>query len=112
MSATPRPWGIARMDGAKTIYAGKALDNRPGLLRIERGGVSGVAVCPDDEVGATVAKSNARLIVRAVNAHEALVEALKGAVALIEETDWLAFSVEDRKRLDAARAALKLAGVT
>ncbi len=40
---------------------------------------------------------------------KAMVEVLRGAVELIESTDWLAFSLSDKAKLDSARAALAAA---
>jgi hypothetical protein len=48
------------------------------------------------------AEANARLISAALETYEALL----GTVKLVETTDWLAFSLDDRKKLDRARAAI------
>lgn len=65
-----------------------------------------------DETGDLVAEvyapGEASRIVRAVNSHEALVEALK---ALVDRVAYYAPSMDREGDLDAARAALELAGV-
>lgn len=91
--ATPRPWRQWATDGDHGLE-----------ITIEGEGHA-VTYLPDQS---DLSEANAALIVRAVNAHDALVEALEAALATLEE--WQA---DDGQGDDAAilnaRAALALA---
>jgi hypothetical protein len=88
IGTTPRPWDISRAGDRLVIRDGR---------RLSVATVEGNA--PENEIAA-----NAALIVRAVNAHDALVNALRAASAYIPHD-----GNEERDAREAAEAALKLA---
>jgi len=96
---TPRPWKWFHYpDGRKLLCAA----NRA------------VIHCPDSQM--TINDSDAELIVRCVNSHEALVEALQGMLdrytGLVNSGDAGNWNPEDEPDVIKARAALQQAGVT
>lgn len=146
--ATPRPWRVVRkinvnsLDGniIDEVFWGVAAGDREGPFenkghfhpeeaeywRDEITVVEVVLNCEYSEYeGGISNEANARLIVQAVNAHEALVEALKGVlypleIQLASHVRMCEASGQDitqseayitaKARLDAGYAALKLAG--
>ena len=103
MSATPRPWAEHGKGGCECGQIFGPDGNA--VIAVVQGpmhlGLDGPDCVPNREAQ----KANAVLIVRAVNAHDALVEALTWFAELTEE----GFNAEGRSALERARAALALA---
>lgn len=95
-SHTPAPWTAEISDLLGMIVYAEPCQSM--IAALNATGAEGAAYDADVERQA----ANARLIAAAPD----LLAALCGAVSLIEETDWTAFSLSDRAKLDAARAAI------
>lgn len=98
--ATPRPWRVSKFDGRYSIVAEGAITIAPSLAEID-----------------THPQANAALIVKAVNAHDALVAALYTAKAMIrlnardeaqDDEAWKRFQ-ENSPGMKEINAALKAA---
>lgn len=102
---TPGPW-FAKREGFSTVYIEARL--RPGVLQE-------VAACGPTEAGQDQQEANAAFIVRACNANDQLVAALRSAESALAScynvTDWPAsgHSEQDQALAD-VRAALTAAG--
>lgn len=105
---TPTPW-FAKRSGWSTVYIEARI--RPGILQE-------VAACGPTEAGMEQQDANAAFIVRACNAHDQLVAALKAVTdvldafgnlpdGLMHPSPWNQHKVEEK--VAAARAALAAA---
>jgi hypothetical protein len=105
--ATPRPWKLKYEDDGDEIYYG--YDGAWEIIGPEGCYLSGCAT--DGAAAAARAKANAELIVRAVNAHEALVKAC-GEYLIDHDVAAISRAEGPRcfcDRCEATRAALTLA---
>lgn len=92
---SPLPW-FAKRSGFSTVYIESRI--RPGTLQE-------VAACGPTEGGSEEQDANAAFIVRAVNSHSALVNALKGLLQVCP----VSVKAERTEEFSAARAALAAA---
>lgn len=103
--ATPRPWRLTPSIDGRNVYL---VSTHGGLVpvaqpyRADAFDAEEEASCIDGKERCEAARANAALIVRAVNAHEALVSALRTMVDRFQPGTSF-------PELDAARAALALA---
>lgn len=100
MTATPRPWAHDEMTEELAVFRIHGSNGRR---------VADVDCATTFMEDVDEAEANARLIVRAVNMHDEMAAALKGAVELIEMVDWFAFSLDMRAKYDAAKEAIRKA---
>lgn len=92
--ATPRPWQTVTLDGDVYLQMGNGK---------EKNSYNGLLAKIGEPLGADK-KANAELIVRAVNAHDALVWALQRV------ENWMSINQHYGVLLDDVREALKQAG--
>lgn len=100
---TPTPWKLGA-NGSAFVYALNANGVNRMWFAVQPGDTDEKKRTPEPEL-----EANAALIVRAVNSHQALIDALEHLVRLLAPVEAGELSVPGLATLNEARAALKLA---